>query len=112
MKFTENIFSDIVSLQVYNISPYKTTLPLGLVGYSELNATTFLTIETAYRGNNFQKLLDICQSTILNEELSINNITSDSNSNAKYLKKTPYLTNIPSLEIYNRTTENPNNLQV
>ena len=33
--------------------------------------------EVAYRVNNIHQLLDICQSTILDEELSINNIISN-----------------------------------
>ena len=68
--------SDIISLHVYNNSPYQITLPLGLLGYCETNATTSPTNEVAYRVNNILQLLDICQSTILNEELSINNIIS------------------------------------
>ena len=31
--------SDLIFLQVYNNSPYKITLPLGLLGYCETNAT-------------------------------------------------------------------------
>ena len=36
----KNTNSDIFSLHVFNNSPYKTTLPLGLLGYCEPNATT------------------------------------------------------------------------
>ena len=57
MKYTKNTNSDIISLHVYNKSLYKTTLPLGLLGYREINATISPTIETAYRVNNFLKLL-------------------------------------------------------
>ena len=32
--------SDIISLHVYNSSPYQIKLPLGLLGYCETNATT------------------------------------------------------------------------
>ena len=32
--------SDIISLHVHNNSPYQITLPLGLLGYCETNATT------------------------------------------------------------------------
>ena len=69
--------SDIISLHVYNASPYQITLPLGLLGYCETMATTSLTKEVAYRVNNILQLLDICQPTIFDEELSINNIISN-----------------------------------
>ena len=36
------------------------------------------------------QLLDICQSTILDEELSINNIISNEERNTDYFTKTPY----------------------
>ena len=55
----------------------EVTLPLGLLGYCETNATISPIHEKAYRVNNILQLLDICQSTILNEELSINNIISN-----------------------------------
>ena len=75
--------SDIFSLHVYNNFPYQITLPLGILGYCEKNATTSPTNEVAYRVNNILQLLDICQSTILDEELSINNIISNE-------KETPF----------------------
>ena len=53
-----------ISLHVHIISPYKITVPLGHLGYSETNATFSLILEVAYRVNNFLTLLDICQSTI------------------------------------------------
>ena len=62
---------------MYNDTPDQITLPLGLLGYCETNATTSPTNEVAYRVNNILQLLDICQSTILDEELSINNIISN-----------------------------------
>ena len=74
IKYMKHSNSDIISLHVYNISPYQITLFLGLLGYCETNATTLPTKEVAYRVNNILQLLDICQSTILDEELSINNI--------------------------------------
>ena len=61
---------------MYNITPNRITLPLGLLGYCETNDTTSPIKEVAYRVNNILQLLDICQSTILDEELSINNIIS------------------------------------
>ena len=53
-------------------------------------ATIPSTKEKAYRINNILKLLDICQSTILSEELSINKITSESKRNTDYSTKRPY----------------------
>ena len=82
--------SDIISLHVYNNSPYQITLPLGLLGYCETNATTSPTTEVAYRVKNILQLLDICQSTILDEELSINKIISNGKKNTDYFTKTPY----------------------
>ena len=82
--------SDIISIHVYNNSPYQITLHLGLIGYCETNATTSPTNEVAYRVNNILQLLDICQSTILDEELSINNIISSKKRNTDYFTKTPY----------------------
>ena len=72
-----NSNSDIISLHVYNHSPYQIKLPLGLLGYCETNATTSPTNEVAYRVNIILQLLHICQSLILDEELSINNIISN-----------------------------------
>ena len=43
---------DIISLHLYNNSPYKITLPLGLLGHRETNATTSPTNEVAYRVHN------------------------------------------------------------
>ena len=63
--------SDMSSLHIYKNSPYEITLPQGLLGYCETNATISLTNEIAYRVNNILKLLDICQSTVLDEELSV-----------------------------------------
>ena len=53
--------SDIISLHVYNNSPYQITLPLGLLGYFETSATTSPTNEVAYRVNNILQPLDKCQ---------------------------------------------------
>ena len=44
MKHSNN---DIISLHVYNNSPNQITLTLGLLGYSDTNATTSLTEEVA-----------------------------------------------------------------
>ena len=90
IKNTKNTNSDIISLHIYKKLPYKITLSLGLLGFCETNATTFPTLEVAYRVNKILKLLDICQSTILDEELSIINIISDNKRNKNYFTKTPY----------------------
>ena len=68
IKKVKNSNSDMISLHVYNNSPNKITLPVGLLGYCETNATFSPTKEVAYRVNNFLQLLDKCQSTILDEE--------------------------------------------
>ena len=77
-KFTKDINSDINSLHVYNNSPYKIILPVRFVEYCETNGTVFPAEERAIRVINILKLLDICKSTIGNEELSISNIANDS----------------------------------
>ena len=69
----KHLNSEIVFLHLYNHSPYHITLLLGLLGYCETNATTSPTNEVTYGVNNILQLLDICQSTILDEELSIIN---------------------------------------
>ena len=89
IKYSKNTNSDIISLHVYNNTPYQVTLPLGLLGYCETNATVSPINEVAYRINNILQLLGICQPTILDEELSINNIISNEKRNTDYFKKTP-----------------------
>ena len=59
--------------------------------------------EVAYRVNNILQLLDICQSTILDEELSINNIISNEKRNTYYFTKTPYFK--PTFNIANYRKE-------
>ena len=103
IKYMKTSNSDIISLHVYNNSPYQITLPLGLLGYCETNATTSPTNEVAYRVNNILQLLDICQTTILDEELSINNIISNGKRNTDYFTKTPYFK--PTFNISNYTEE-------
>ena len=103
IKYMKHSISDIISLHVYNNSPYQITLPLGLLGYCETNATTSPTNEVAYRVNNILQLLDICQSTILDEELSINNIIRNEKRNTDYFKKTPYFQ--PTFKISHYTEE-------
>ena len=76
---------------------------MGLLGYCETNATTSPTKEVAYRVNKISQLLDICQSTILDEELSINNIIINEKRNTDYFAKTPYFK--PTFQISNYTEE-------
>ena len=95
--------SDIISLHVYNNIPNRITLHLGLLGYCETNATTSPIKEIAYRVNTILQLLDICQSTILDEELSINNIISNKKRNTDYFTKTPYFK--PTFKITKYTNE-------
>ena len=90
IKYSKNTNSDIISLHVYNNTPYQVTLPIGLLGYCETNATISPIKEVAYRVNNILKLLDICQSTIIDEELSINNIITSKKRSTNYFTKTPY----------------------
>ena len=88
---------------MYNNTPYQITLPSGLLGYCETNATISPINEVAYRVNNILQLLDICQSTILDEELSINNIISNEKRNTDYFTKVPYF--IPTFNITNYIKE-------
>ena len=83
----KNSNSDIISLHGYKNLPYKINLPQGLLGYCETNAATSPTKEVAYRVNNILQLLDICQSTILDIELSINNIMRNEKTNTDYFTK-------------------------
>ena len=101
IKYLKNSNSDIIPLHVYNNTSYQVTLPLGLLGYCETNATISPIHEKEYRVNNILQLLDICQSTILNEELSINNIISNEKRNTDYFTKTPYFK--PTFNISNYT---------
>ena len=105
----KNSNSDMISLHKYNNSPFKNTLPLGLLGYCETNATISPTKEIAYRVNNILQLLDPCQSTILNEDLSINNTLINEKRNTDYFTKTPYYK--PTFEISNYTKNNENSLK-
>ena len=106
IKYSKNTNSDIILLHVYNNTPYQVTLPLGLLGYCEMNATISPINEVSYRVNNILQLLDICQSTILDEELSINNIISKEKRNTDYFTKTPYFK--PTFNITSYTKEQQN----
>ena len=88
---------------MYNNIPNKVPLPLGLLGYCETNATSSPIKEIAFRVNNILQLLDIWQSTILDEELSINNIISNEKRNTNYFTKVPYFK--PTFNITSYTTD-------
>ena len=88
IKYIKDSDSDVIFLHIYNNSPYKITLPQGFLGYCETNATMSPSKEIAYRVNKTLQLLDICQSTVLDEELSINNILSNQKRNIDYSTKT------------------------
>ena len=102
IKYSKSTNSDIISLHVYNKTPYQITLPLGLLGYCKTNATISPIIEVAYRVNNILQLLDVCQSTILNEELSINNIISNEQRNTDYFTKTTYFKSTYNITNYTK----------
>ena len=97
IKYLKKTNSDIILLHVYNNTPYQITLPLGRLGYFETNATIFPINEVAYRVNSILQLLDICQSTILDEELSVNNTIKNEKRNTDYFTKTPYFFNRHSI---------------
>ena len=99
----EDLNSDMISLHIYTNSSYKIRLPLRLLGYSETNTTISSTKETAYRVNNILQLLDICQSTVLDKELSINILLSNEKRNTDYFTKTPYFK--PTFQISKYTEE-------
>ena len=103
IKYMKHSNSDIISLHVYKNSPYQIILPLGFIGYCETNATTLPTNKVAYRVNNILQLLDICQSTIHDEELSINNIISNEKRNTDYFTNKPYFK--PTFKISHYTEE-------
>ena len=109
IKYMKNSNSDIISLHVYNNSSYQITLPLGLLGFCETNATTSPTNEVAYQVNNLLQLLDICQSTILDEELSINNIIRNEKRKSDYFIKTPYFKPTFNIYIYHIIQKNSKN---
>ena len=73
--------ADMISPHIYNNFPYKITLPQGILGFCETNATISPTKEIAYRVNNILQLLDTCQSTILDKEVSINHDLSNEKRN-------------------------------
>ena len=68
IKYVKNTNSDTISLHVYNNTPNRLLLPLGLLRYCETNATTSPVKEVAHRVNSIFQLLDIFQSTILDKE--------------------------------------------
>ena len=94
--------SDKISLHIYNDSPYKITLPLGLLGCCETNATISPTTEIASGVNNILQLLMIQ----LDEKLSIIKILSNEKRNTDCFTKTPYFK--PTFQISKYTTEQQN----
>ena len=64
------------------------------------------TKEIVYRVNNILQLLDICQSTNIDEELSRNDIISNEKRNTDYFTKTPYFK--PSFQILKNIEEKQN----
>ena len=98
--------TDMISVHIYYNSPYKITPPLGLLSDCETNATISPTKEIAYRVNNISPLLEICQSTILDEELSINNILSNEKRNTENFTKTPYFKPLFQLSKYAEEQQN------
>ena len=108
IKYMKDSNFDLISLHIYNNSPYKITLPIGLLGYCETNATISPT-KIAYRVNNNSQLLDICQSINLDEELSINIILSNEKQRL-FHKDNLFQTNISSFKIYERTAKISNNV--
>ena len=74
--------------------------------YCETNATISPTKELAYRVNKILDFLDICQSTILIDDLSNNKIIKAKKRNTHFLSKTPYFQ--PTFQIYSYTLNNRN----
>ena len=71
IKFTKTTDSGVISSHAYNNSPFKITLPLGLLGYCQTIATISPIKGRIFRVNNILQLLDICQAPIIKKELSI-----------------------------------------
>ena len=63
----------------------------------------------AYRVTNVLKLLDVCQTTILSEEITINNITNDLKRNTDYFTKVPHVK--PTIQSFQNTQKNNNKAQ-
>ena len=103
IQYMKDSNSDRIALHIYNNSPYRITLPLGLLGYCETKATVSPTKEIAYRANKVLLLLDICQPTIVDDKLSIDNNLSNEKRNRDYFTKTQYFK--PTFQISKYTTE-------
>ena len=91
IKHAKDISKDVKALKVYNKSPYKITHSLEFLWYRETDASFLPTHEIAFKANKVLKLLDICQSTILNDEISKNNITTNQNETRSISQKPPRL---------------------
>ena len=94
---------NILRIHEYNKSPKTITFYLGLLRYCETNATVYPTEERAIRKNYILKLPGICQSTIPNEDLSINNIKKTLNEIQTILKLTLFQTIILNFKKHRRT---------
>ena len=103
IKYMKDSSSDMISLHIYNNSPYKISSPLGLLGFCQTNVTFSPTKEIAYRVKNILQLSDICQSTIIDEELSIKYILSNEKRKTDFFTKTPYFK--PTFQISKNTKE-------
>ena len=77
IEYMKDSSSDMISLHIHNNSPFKINLTLGLLGFYQTNATISPTKEKTYRVNNVLQPQNIGESTIRDEELSINNILSN-----------------------------------
>ena len=86
-EYAKDTTLDIIALWVYRKVPSKITLRLGLLWYCKTNATFHPTQERAFRVNNTLKLLDICRSTVLNEDLAVDTNSNDSKQNTDYFTK-------------------------
>ena len=103
MKDSNSDMSFYIYITILHI---KKILPLGLLGYCETNAPTSPTKKIAYRVNNILQLLDICQSIIQKEELSIINILSKEKRNTDNFRKTSYFKTTFQISKYTEEQQN------
>ena len=106
IKYPKNTNTAFISLYVYNNSPNKITLLSGLIRYCETNSTFHTKQEKAFRVHNFLVVLVTCQSTVLNDELFVNNITNFSKITRIFFHKIPYFK--PTFQMSKYTNEQQN----
>ena len=82
-KFRYNLFTRMQQFTIQTHISSRTSRIL-----QQYNTTSYPKEERAFRLNNIFRLLDNCQSTILYEELSINNKTNNSKRKTPYFKTT------------------------